>query len=109
MPVGTNLALMHLFWALLSGRFLASRGALFPALAALGLQDDAVRRAAAALNYGRFDVADLLQDWQNRVLNEGHFRPHSHGGVRPVPVDRVGFGRPKLVGCPTKYYTSQAS
>ena len=48
-PVGTNLALFWLFWALLSGRFLLSRGAVFPALADLGLPADAVRRSSAAL------------------------------------------------------------
>src|SRR5438132_7284455 len=32
-PVGTNLGLFWLLWALLSGRFLLSRGAIFPALA----------------------------------------------------------------------------
>ena len=32
-PVGTNLGLFWLLWALLSGRFLLSRGAVFPALA----------------------------------------------------------------------------
>jgi len=35
-PVGTNLALFWLLWALLSGRFLLSRGAVCPALADLG-------------------------------------------------------------------------
>src|SRR5579862_8395852 len=107
-PIGTNLGLFHLFWALLSGRFLSSRGAVFPALAALGLPKEAVRRAAAALTYGRFEVADLLQDWNRAVLQEGGFRPHSHGGIRPVPVDMSGFGRPKLTDCRTKHYTSQA-
>jgi|SRR5579862_1842336 len=106
-PIGTNLGLFHLFWALLSGRFLSSRGAVFPALAALGLPKEAVRRAAAALTYGRFEVADLLQDWNRAVLEEGGFRPHVHGGIRPVPVDMSGFSRPKLVGCTTKHYTSQ--
>ena len=32
-PVGTNLALLHLLWSMLNGSFLASRGAIFPALA----------------------------------------------------------------------------
>jgi hypothetical protein len=48
-PVGTNLALFWLLWALISGRFLLSRGAVFPALAHLGLSADAVRRSGAAL------------------------------------------------------------
>lgn len=36
-PVGTNLGLFWLLWALISGRFLLSRGAAFPALADGGL------------------------------------------------------------------------
>lgn len=107
-PVGTNLGLIHLFWAFLSGRFLPSRGALFPALADLGLADAAVRRASAALTYGHFDIAQLIKDWNNIVISEGQFRPHVHGRVRPVPVDMVGFFRPRLLGCATKHYTSQA-
>lgn len=107
-PLGTNLGLLSLMWALLSGRFLHSRGALFPALADLGVSDAAVRRASAALTCGRFQMTHLIQDWNQRVLQEGHFQPHSHEGIRPVPVDLVGFFRPKLVGCPTKHYTSQA-
>jgi len=38
-PLGTNLGLLHLIFALISGRFLAARGAVFPALASLGLPD----------------------------------------------------------------------
>ncbi len=36
-PVGTNLGLFWLLWALISRRFLLSRGAVFPALADGGL------------------------------------------------------------------------
>ena len=46
-PVGTNLGLFWLLWALISGRFLLSRGAVFPALADGGLPADAVRRSGA--------------------------------------------------------------
>ena len=48
-PVGTHLGLLHLFWLLLSGRLLLSRGAVSPGLAALGLAAAAVRRAWAAV------------------------------------------------------------
>src|SRR2546428_8856658 len=48
-PVGTNLGLFWLLWALLAGRFLLSRGAVVPALADGGLAADAVRRSGAAL------------------------------------------------------------
>ena len=44
-PVGTNLGLLHLQVALLSGRFLAARGAVLPALDALGLDKSAAHRA----------------------------------------------------------------
>ncbi len=43
-PVGTNLGLFWLLWALISGRFLLSRGAVFPALADRGLPADCVFR-----------------------------------------------------------------
>lgn len=107
-PLGTNQGLCHLLWALLTGRFLASRGAVFPALDALGLAPDAVRRAVAALAYGQWDMARLLTDWQQVVLNEGKWVAHSHDGVRAVPVDVTGFFRPRLGGCATTHYTSQA-
>ena len=48
-PVGTHLGVFWLLWALLSGRFLLSRGAVFLALADGGLPADAVRRSGAAL------------------------------------------------------------
>jgi hypothetical protein len=107
-PVGTNLALYSLLWALLSGRFLLSRGALFPALVDLELDPAAVRRSAAALAYGRFAVADLLTAWQKRIEQEGRFAAHAYEGIRPVPADLVGFFRPRLVGCAGKHYDSQA-
>jgi hypothetical protein len=108
-PVGTNLGLLHLFWALMSGRFLSSRGAIFPALSDLGLSAAAVRRSSAALTYGRFECQDLVDDWKQAVEKEGTFQPHSHDGLQPVPVDLVGFFRPRLEGCATKHYTSQAN
>ena len=40
-PGGTNLGLFWLLWALISGRFLLSRGAVFPALADGGYVRDA--------------------------------------------------------------------
>ena len=106
--VGTNLALYQLFFALLSGRFLPSRGALFPALAETGLSDDAVRRSGAALAYGHWKIADLVNAWRQCVRREGRFAPHRQGSFRPVAVDLVGFFRPRLHGQVGKHYTSQA-
>ena len=47
LPIGTTLGLLHLLWLLVSGRLLASRGALFPALSDTGLTEAEVRRAWA--------------------------------------------------------------
>ena len=46
-PIGTNLGLLHLFWMVLCGKLLLSRGALFPGLSAMGLSD---RRGAAGVD-----------------------------------------------------------
>src|SRR5438045_8828361 len=79
-PVGTNLALYDLLWSLLSGRLLLSRGALFPALADLGLPKEAVRRSGAALAYGDWQAAELLSAWQTQLEKEGRFHPHCYAG-----------------------------
>jgi len=107
-PVGTNLGLFWLLWALLSGRFLLSRGAVFPALADGGLSADAVRRSGAALAYGCWAVQSLVRAWQQRVQQEGQWHAHSYEGFRPVACDLVGFFRPRLSGCVGKHYQSGA-
>lgn len=108
LPIGTNLALWHLLWALVSGQVLVNRGAIIPALTASGLKPEAVRRAWAALAYGAWDLVGLLAPWLRLVKQEGRWRAHQHGGYRPVAVDLVGFFRPRLKGCATKHYLSQA-
>ena len=108
-PVGTNQGLFDLLFALVSGRFLSSRGAVFAALADLGLPPAAVRRSAAALAYGRWQIADLIAAWRALVQQERQAQPRSYGGFRPVPCDLVGFFRPRLCGHADKHYTSQAA
>ena len=92
-PVGTNLGLFWLLWALISGRFLLSRGAVFPALADGGLPADAVRRSGAALAYGRWAIQPLVRAWHQVVQQEGRWRAHRYEGFRPVACDLVGFFR----------------
>lgn len=106
--VGTNLGLYQIFFALLSGRLLASRGALFPALSDSGLSPEAVRRSMAALAYGKWKIATLITAWRKCVDQERHFRRHTYEGYCPVPCDLVGFFRPHLQGPVGKHYTSQA-
>ena len=107
-PVGTNLGLFWLLWALISGRFLLSRGAVFPALADGGMPADAVRRSGAALAYGRWAIETLVQAWQRVVQREGRWHARSYEGFRPVACDLVGFFRPRLSGCVGKHYQSTA-
>ena len=105
-PVGTNRGLLQLMLVLLSGRLLSSRGALFPALSDLGLDPAQVRRAEAALCYGRYRLEDLTASWQRIVLSEGHFVAHCYEGYRPLACDLTGFFRPQLQGAIGKHYHS---
>ncbi len=107
-PIGTNLGLLHLFWMLLCGKLLLSRGALFPGLSAVGLSDAAVRRAWAALGRGSWTSQRLVKQWAVVVEAEGYWQPHVHGGYHPVAVDITGFSRPRLQGCPTSHYSAAA-
>ncbi len=85
--VGTNLGLLQIFFALVSGRFLFNRGALVPALADIGISEESVRRSVQALAYGRWNIKALIDAWQKLVGAERRWRPHRHGGFRPVAVD----------------------
>jgi hypothetical protein len=107
-PIGTNVNIVRVLFALLSGRLLWTRGAVFPALSDLRLTDSEVRRAEAALAHGRWTLASLLAVWQRLVLSERQFRPHQYEGIRPVALDLVGFFRPRLSGCLNKHYSQQA-
>ena len=107
-PLGTNLGLYQLMMAMVSGRFLESRGAVFPALEDLGLTPDEVRRSSAALRQGRWKTQDLLSCWQQSVLQESHFSPNCYGGFCPVPCDMTGFRRPALKDNPAKHYVAEA-
>jgi hypothetical protein len=107
-PIGTNLGLLHLFWMLLSGKLLLSRGAIVPGLSAVGLSEGAVRRAWAALGRGSWTSDRLVRSWARVVEAEGFWQPHLHGGYHPVAIDITGFWRPRLQGCPTSHYSAAA-
>ena len=107
-PVGTHLGLGWLLWTLSSGRFLLSRGAVFPALARRGLPAEAVRRSGVALAYGRCAIQTLVKAWQQAVQQEDRWRAHRYEGSCPVACDLVGFFRPRLSGCLSKHYQSGA-
>ena len=108
LPIGTNLALTHFLWMLVSGGLLNSRGALFPALDALGLPPEAVRRCWNAFRSGAWHIAVLLDAWNQYVADQGQWQPRVYEGYIPKAVDITPFWRPKLKGCPGKHYQAQA-
>ena len=104
LPIGTNLAMLHVFWALLSGQLLPSRGALFPALKAIGLEDEAVRRAWTAISKGVWQTALLLELWRRHVESLPAWKRHEYEGYKPVVADVTAFWRPTLKNCPSQHY-----
>jgi hypothetical protein len=108
LPIGTNLGLLHLLWMLVSGRLLATRGALFPGLSEAGLTAAESRRAWAALGQGTCDSERVIRQWTRVMEREGQWRATESGGYRPVAVDVTGFWRPRLKGCPTTHFQAEA-
>src|SRR5262245_21140231 len=108
-PVGTTLGLCWRLWALISGRFLRSRGAVVPALADGGLPADAGRRSGAALAYGRGAIQPLVRAWPQVVQQEGRGHAPRYAGFRPVACDLGGCCRPHLSGCVGKHDQSGAA
>jgi len=108
LPIGTNLALLHVLWALVSGQLLKSRGALFPALHAIDLSPPAVRRAWAAFHYGSWQIDELLVAWQEYVQEQLDWVVHRYEGYRPKAIDLTAFWRPTLKKVVSKHYHSVA-
>ena len=104
LSVGTNLALLHILWMLVSGALLPQRGALFPALKAIGLSDEATRRAWAGFRGGSWQTSSLLRIWRRYVEGLAAWQVHVHEGYRVVAVDVTGFWRPSLQNCPSQHY-----
>ncbi len=80
LPVGTNLALLHFLWMLVSGALLPSRGALFPALKSTGLTDAATRRAWVAFRKGVWQMPVLLILWREQIRSHPDWKAHRYEG-----------------------------
>jgi hypothetical protein len=93
---------------LLSGHLLNSRGALFPALQAIGLPKAAIRRAWAAFRFGSWKIGVMLILWQEYVKGQPHWQVHCYEGYTPMAVDITAYWRPALKGCKSKHYHPQA-
>lgn len=104
LPVGTNLALLHFMWMLVSGALLPNRGAIFPALKAIGLSDAEARRAWVAFRKGVWQMPVLLVWWREYVKSLAGWQERRYEGYLPVTADVTGFWRPALKNCPSKHY-----
>lgn len=108
LTVGTNLAMLHFLWALVSGSLLSNRGALFPALQATGLKEGAVRRAWGAFHSGMWQIGELITAWETYMQQQQQWRPRRYEGYCAVAVDTTPFWRPRLQELRSKYYNSIA-
>jgi len=107
LPVGTNLAMLHFLWMLVSGTLLPHRGALFPALQSTGIGKEAVRRAWTAFHGGVWQISELMVEW-NKYMQQRQWQPRRYEGYYAMVIDTTPFWRPKLKGLSSKYYNSVA-
>lgn len=105
-PVGTNLGLANLLWAMVSGAFLSSRGAIFSALQLCGSSEQEIRRSWSAMRYGSWHIDDLVEAWGVYVASENEWRENRYEGLRVLSIDLTGFWRPRLQGWLGKHFHS---
>lgn len=103
-PVGTNLALVHLLWALITGAFLSSRGAIFSALSQCGFSAEEVRRSWQAMADGTWSIGLLVKNWRAYVASEGEWQPNRYEGYQPLAIDTTVFWRPRLMSWAGKFF-----
>ena len=104
LPIGTNLALLHFMWMLVSGALLPNRGAMFPALKSTGLSDAATRRAWVAFRKGVWQMPVILALWREHIKALPGWQERRYEGYLPVTVDITAYWRPALKNCPSKHY-----
>ena len=104
LSIGTNFALMHLFWAMVSGSFLSSRGAVHTALKLSGRNDKEIRRSSQALRRGQWQISELIERWRTWVQQTGEWEVREYEGWRAVSCDVVVFPRLSLQGWKAKLY-----
>ena len=106
--IGTNLAIWHVLMTVMSGRLLASRGALIPALSASGLERQATMRAWRGAAGGGWQANEMLKQLKEQVATEGQWEALKIGGREVKAYDTLGIFRPRLQHGVGKHYDSQA-
>ncbi|MBM3460379.1 MAG: hypothetical protein FJX77_17805, partial [Armatimonadetes bacterium] len=107
-PLGTNLGLFRGATVCLSGRLLASRGALLPALDDFGLSPAECRQVLSALSHGCWRWEPLLAATEAHIRARPDWQPTQWDGYEPVAVDLTAFPRPRLQGLETSHYDAIA-
>ena len=107
-PVGTNISLVRVMWAMCNGSFLKSRGAMHGALAESGFDVEEIRRSWSAVGYGSWSIAELVTSWGQQVASANQWRVRRYAGYRVKSVDITAFWRPHLMGEVSKHYHSVA-
>lgn len=108
LPIGTNRAMLHFLWMLVTGSLLPHRGALFPALQSIGIDTRAVRRAWQAFHSGMWQISELMVAWNRHMQEQQSWQPRRYEGYYALAIDTTPFWRPKLQGLQSKYYHSVA-
>ena len=93
---------------LISGALHNSRGAIFPALKAIGLSDEETRRSWAAMRYGAWKTGKLLETWRKYVAEQGEWQAARYAGYYTKAVDITAYWRPTLKGLKSKHYRQEA-
>lgn len=107
-PIGTNLGLARLMWAMANGSFLSSRGGIFPALQLCGLSAEEIRQSWSALRKGSWEVEELVSSLDTYAKTEAGWHENRYEGYRPMSVDTTGFWRPRLKGWLGKHFSAIA-
>ena len=104
LPIGTNLAMVHFLWMLISGALLPNRGAIIPALKSIGLSDEETRRSWAGFGSGVWSIHEMCSAFRNYVRKLPEWKERRYEGYLPIPVDITAYFRPTLQNCPGVHF-----
>lgn len=104
MGVGTNINLLHLIWAMVTGSFLSSRGTVHQALKQSGCTDAEINRSSQTLRTGQWQIGEMITKWREYVSETTQWELKTYEGWRVLSADVVVFPRLKLKGWIGKLY-----
>jgi hypothetical protein len=106
--IGTNLAIHDVLLTIMSGRLLETRGAIIPALSAMGLDKAACLRTRKAIQKGAWSIRQLLEKLFSWTKTHTSWQALTVAGYKINAIDTTCIYRPRLMTCKTKHYNSIA-